>query len=255
MNTRYSRQIPLSSTFIIAMILIASTIIPLKNARGENVLENTKDKSTVESKSTKEESTLENQKTENMRVKITKSLSFLDVNHNGKMIRIQRIQEKNYKLTNSYAKTSRSCPPFCIRPIQLPNGVKTVGELEVLDFLANQVQQDKGILVDARLKDWNVKGTIPGSTNMPFTLFTGGLEDINTVSLLELLDVKEDENDDYWDFDEAIELMLFCNGPWCGQSQKAINHLLTLGYPAEKIYWYRGGMQAWQSFGLTIIKP
>jgi len=48
--------------------------------------------------------------------------------------------------------------------------------------------------------------------------------------------------------------MLWCNGPWCGQSPHAIRGLLDLGYPAEKLYYYRGGMQAWQSLGLTVVK-
>ena len=190
----------------------------------------------------------------NIDVKITESMPFLDLNINGKAIRIERIQDQSYKITNSYAKTSRSCPPFCIRRIET-DGVKTAGELELLDFLKDKVQHDKGLLIDARLKDWNVKGTIPGAINIPFTVFTGGLEDINTVNLLEILGVKEDEANEKWLFDDAIDLMLFCNGPWCGQSQKAIKHLIKLGYPKDKIYWYRGGMQAWQSFGLTIVKP
>jgi hypothetical protein len=42
---------------------------------------------------------------------------------------------------------------------------------------------------------------------------------------------------------------------WCGQSPHAIKNLLALGYPAEKIYYYRGGMQAWQSLGLTVHTP
>ncbi|MGD8570515.1 MAG: rhodanese-like domain-containing protein, partial [Gammaproteobacteria bacterium] len=39
------------------------------------------------------------------------------------------------------------------------------------------------------------------------------------------------------------------------QSPTAIKNLLALGYPAEKIYYYRGGMQAWQSLGMTVYKP
>jgi rhodanese-related sulfurtransferase len=191
---------------------------------------------------------------EKFEVKITADIPFLDVNHQGQVIRIQRSQDKHYKVTNSFAKTSRKCPPFCIRPIKIAKGIETVGEIELLAFLKNEVRTEVGLLVDARLKDWHVKGTIPGSVSIPFTMFTGGLKDINTVSLLELLGAREGE-DDTWIFDEAVKLMLFCNGPWCGQSPKAIKALLKLGYPAEKIFWYRGGMQAWLSFGLTVIKP
>lgn len=36
---------------------------------------------------------------------------------------------------------------------------------------------------------------------------------------------------------------------------RAINALLALGCPPGKIYYYRGGMQLWQMFGLTVIAP
>ena len=32
----------------------------------------------------------------------------------------------------------------------------------------------------------------------------------------------------------------------------AINHLLSAGYPANKLSYYRGGMQAWRYLGLTV---
>ncbi|HEB77112.1 MAG TPA: rhodanese-like domain-containing protein, partial [Methylothermaceae bacterium] len=36
---------------------------------------------------------------------------------------------------------------------------------------------------------------------------------------------------------------------------QVIQLLISLGYPADKIKWYRGGMQAWLSLGLTTEKP
>jgi rhodanese-related sulfurtransferase len=59
----------------------------------------------------------------------------------------------------------------------------------------------------------------------------------------------------FWDFNNVKEVMLWCNGPWCGQSPHAINGLLSLGFPAEKIHYYRGGMQMWEIMGLPVIKP
>ena len=64
-----------------------------------------------------------------------------------------------------------------------------------------------------------------------------------------------DQKTEKWDFSNAKELLLWCNGPWCGQSPRAISGLLNAGYPAEKLYYYRGGMQMWQSLGLTITLP
>ena len=195
---------------------------------------------------------------EKLIVNITEDLPFLDVNHNGKTIRIQRVQDIHYKLTNSFAKTSRQCPPFCLHPIKLklPGNIKTVGELEVLAFLKGKVPNNKGLLIDARLTDWYEKGTIPSATSVPFTLFTGGVDDDSAADLLTLLGVKEnEEDDDERLFHNAIDLMFFGNGAWSGQAPKAIQHLLQMGYPAQKITWYRGGMQTWLLFGLTTVKP
>ena len=64
-----------------------------------------------------------------------------------------------------------------------------------------------------------------------------------------------DLKNDTWDFTNAKKLVLWCNGMWCGQSPRAIKGLLGQGYPAHKLFYYRGGMQAWQSLGLTVTLP
>ena len=38
-------------------------------------------------------------------------------------------------------------------------------------------------------------------------------------------------------------------------SNRAIANLLSVGYPGEKIYYYRGGMQGWLTLGLTVHVP
>jgi rhodanese-related sulfurtransferase len=154
-------------------------------------------------------------------------------------------------------------------------GVITVGEIELLEFLKNRVERGSGLLVDARAESWYLKGTIPGSVNIPFTAFTG--EDKNPAALpdaLARLGVRKGATvnwsdsthrgvDEFgaharsydWDFSGAKDVLLFCNGPWCDQSPRAIRALVKLGYPVNKIYYYRGGMQDWLQLGLTITVP
>lgn len=43
--------------------------------------------------------------------------------------------------------------------------------------------------------------------------------------------------------------------PAAGTLSATIKGLLEIGYPAHKILWYRGGMQDWESLGLTTLKP
>ena len=186
-------------------------------------------------------------------VKITPNLEYIDVQHGNKTVRIEREQDAENRLTNSFSKTSRSCPPFCIQPAHLLNHVTTVAELEVIDFLDHQVKTGEGLLVDSRMPEWNEKGTIPGSINIPFSVLSKGLESERNIRIMKLLGATHKSGT--WDFNNVRDLMLFCNGPWCAQSTQAINNLAKIGYPEDKIFWYRGGMQAWQQVGLTVVKP
>jgi rhodanese-related sulfurtransferase len=38
------------------------------------------------------------------------------------------------------------------------------------------------------------------------------------------------------------------------QGPRTLRALLKLGYPAAKLKWYRGGIQAWESVGLTTVR-
>ena len=59
------------------------------------------------------------------------------------------------------------------------------------------------------------------------------------------------EREGRYDFSQAKILVLFCNGAWCSQSVTMITDLMKLGYPAEKLKWYRGGMHDWLSLSMT----
>jgi rhodanese-related sulfurtransferase len=188
-------------------------------------------------------------------VGITPTMSSIEVMHNGKPVRIERNQDNKNTIEADYALTSRPCPPFCIRPIELAAGVETIGELELIDYLVESGKAGSNILViDSRTQDWVAKGTIPGSVNIPWTLLKEDTSDPLTIAgILEDRFGAQDE-DGLWNFSEVQTLVLFCNGMWCGQSPRNIHTLLKYGFPAHKIKWYRGGMQNWQALGLTTVK-
>tara|TARA_R110000782_G_scaffold209214_4_gene297433 strand:+ start:815 stop:1462 length:648 start_codon:yes stop_codon:yes gene_type:complete len=189
-------------------------------------------------------------------VKISNEIDFVDVSHKGKIIRIQRNQTSENTINPVYAKTSRKCPPFCIQPGKLAEGVETIGELEMLDYLQRRSNGDDSILViDSRTEGWVKKGTIPGSSNIPWTM----LKQEAGADPFQIADILENRFgaisiEGLWDFSNAKTLVLFCNGQWCGQSPSNIKTLLRFGYPANKLKWYRGGMQNWESLGLTVVK-
>ena len=207
-------------------------------------------------------------------VKLTSDRDFVEVIHKDRLIKIQRIQDQDHRLEGGFAKTSRKCPPFCIQPMDAGVGVKTIAQLEIFDFMERELLDGDGLIIDARTPAWWKRGTIPGSINIPFTVFSLDVDDPQLIDMMKTLGAKRrgdvggfsraieemglmggDLKTDEWDFTSAKKLILWCNGMWCGQSPRAIKGLLKLGYPAEKILYYRGGMQVWQSLGLTVIVP
>ncbi len=210
----------------------------------------------------------------NLEVKITDDKQYSVVNHGNELVKVQRIQDTSHTIDGSFAKTSRPCPPFCVNPLNIADGVATVAELEVIQFMETAMHRGDGVMIDARTPSWHEKGTIPGSVNIPFTVFEKPADDPELAEVLERLGARErddvnvvmrslekvglfsgNQKTDTWDFSQAKQLLLWCNGPWCGQSPRAIRALISLGYPAEKLYYYRGGMQMWQSLGLTTVLP
>lgn len=185
-------------------------------------------------------------------VGITEALPAVEMVISGKTITIARNQDQDARIDDEFAKTSRACPPFCIHPMQVAPGVVTLGELEVIDFLRDQVVSGKGVLIDSRLPEWNAKGTIPGAVNVPFA--TLAPENPYRVEILKALGAKP-LADGTLDFSSVMSVAMFCNGPWCDQSPRAIRYLTEAGFPPEKLFYYRGGMQDWLLLGLTVVKP
>ena len=143
-----------------------------------------------------------------------------------------------------------------VTPMNVAEGVVTVGELEVLDFIKNKLvkEPDKYLLIDSRRAEWYKKFTIPAAVNLPYSE-VGYYEEFpeDFEKMVKMLLIKK--YDGKLDFSNAKTLLMFCNGPWCGQSSYSIKELLKIGYPAEKLMWYRGGIQSWLMLGFNIIKP
>ena len=184
-------------------------------------------------------------------VNITQDTAERVMTLNGASVTISRIQNNDNRLSADFAMTSRPCPPFCIVKMSAAPGVETVGELEVIDFLQNVVSPGQGLLLDTRVPSWYAKGAIPGAVNVPFTT----LDASNPFRKEILKAFGATEDGDALDFTNAKFLTVYANGPWSDQAETAVQNLRSAGYPAEKIKYYRGGMQLWLLFGLTIGQP
>ncbi len=174
---------------------------------------------------------------EELKVGITSGMKSVTVETDDGPVEIRRIQDQSHEITGEYAKTSRACPPFCIQPFTPAEGVTTIGEIELIEMLKDPA----AIVVDSRTVDWFRGGTIPGAISLPYTEVGDRLNRLGC-----------EPDFDGWDCTEAKRVALFCNGLWCGQSPTAIRAMIAAGYPAERIFYYRGGMQSWRILGLTV---
>jgi rhodanese-related sulfurtransferase len=191
-----------------------------------------------------------------LEVNISADLASVDVMHHGRKVTIMRNQNQSNSVNPEFARTSRTCPPFCIQPCELAPGVKTIAELEVLQLLKRISDGDASVMViDSRTRAWVEKGVIPGTVNIPWDTLNIGESDPAAVQEVLENQLGARRSNEFWNYDNVKTLVLFCNGPWCGQSSTMIKGLLKIGYPPHKILWYRGGMQDWESLGLSTVEP
>jgi len=115
-----------------------------------------------------------------------------------------------------------------ISPFQIGPGVRTVGELEVIEHIAAGLP-----LVDTRLEHFYRDGTLPSAHNIPHEQIEGSIGSL----------------------DSRVATVFFCNGPQCAATPATIRTLLTGGYPAEAIIYYRGGIHDWMTLGLPVEAP
>ncbi len=174
---------------------------------------------------------------------------------------ISRNQNNKATINPVFAKTSRPCPPFCIQPTNpfAPASVDTVSELDVLYALRDISRGDKSkMVIDARTPVWTTAkkgGTIKGAVNISYKKLNAKAIAKDPDAVMEILTKRfgVTEQDGIFNFSKAKTLYLFCNGLWCGQSPAAIRALLSLGYPEHKLKYYRSGMNAWHSLGLSTV--
>lgn len=126
-----------------------------------------------------------------------------------------------------------------LQPMVPVAGVHPVGEIEVL----NAMNDRESLLVDMREPEDRANGTIPGSMHIVYTEVAGRLNELGCTKTA-----------GKWDCTQAKKVVAFCNGPVCPQSPTAILAMTREGFPADRIYYYRGGMLDWAALGFPIIK-
>lgn len=115
-----------------------------------------------------------------------------------------------------------------VQPLQLPGGVQTVAELEVIALI-----EHGATLIDTRQPEYVAEGTIPTAIPVRHQEI---VERLGTMAL-------------------SDPVVLFCNGPQCGATPLAIAGLLAAGWSAERLRYYRGGLHDWVTLGYPLEVP
>ncbi len=201
------------------------------------------------------------------------NLQFLgvEVEHKGTLQYVKRIRPKICRKISIEPDTiwggnfsSPDIPAACkgdlvktagkIMPMHLDDETETYGELEVLAFMERADEfPEKYLLVDSRGEEWYDHETIPSAVSISYRYLVKPDFDMKAFHrALKTMGVVQKGN--AYDFTKAKTLLFFCNGPWCTQSPRAIDAVRRIGYPPEKIKWYRGGMHDWKSLGMVTTK-
>jgi rhodanese-related sulfurtransferase len=181
------------------------------------------------------------------KVKITPDMAYIYVYHKGKAVKVHRIQDTKHKLTGDYAKTFR--PGKDIQPIKMNSKIQTIGEVELLQFMQRKVNKKRGILVDVRTKAYYRKESIPSAVNIPARVKDNPAK---LEKILKIFGAKRGA-DGSLDTSHVLDITFYCHGLWCSKSSEFIDKLLEVGYPADKILYYRGGFQMWKILGFTTV--
>lgn len=112
-----------------------------------------------------------------------------------------------------------------IQAMQAAENILTIGEQEVFHHKQNDFS-----IIDTRKRATMDEVSIPGSKSIPYDELVGRMDEL----------------------DKNHPSIFFCNGPQCPQSSTAIKNLLEVGYPADRILYYRGGMHDWITLGLPV---
>ncbi|HTU11708.1 MAG TPA: TIR domain-containing protein [Allosphingosinicella sp.] len=121
-------------------------------------------------------------------------------------------------------------------PMSIP-----VGNRVTTDEVHRLANEGNALLVDVLAGDH--PQSLPNALYMPAGGLPGTFEDVNQVQFgLQLLQATGG--------DQTRPLVFFCQGANCWESYNAMLRASALGY--SQLYWYRGGLAAWQEAGFPM---
>lgn len=113
-----------------------------------------------------------------------------------------------------------------VQPMQLHPQIETIGELELIACIERGCR-----LIDTRRPEYVAQlGTIPGSIAIDW----------------EHIDQHIDQ------LDASGTNVLYCNGPQCAATPRAVERLIGAGFDPAHLTYYRGGIHDWVTLGYPL---
>ena len=170
---------------------------------------------------------------------------------NGQRLTISQATQISPSKIVQFATLPGQCEGLCASPMVAARGVTTIGEFEVVEFLKYAVEGGSGLVIDARSKELRQAGFIPSSVNIPVSTIASS--NPYRTQILEALGGRRTGGG--WDFSGGYDLVIYDTGPGTSDASDLVRELVSVGYPAGKLRFYRGGMQTWAGLGLSYAEP
>ena len=150
------------------------------------------------------------------------------------------VQTPDGPLVITRAKRAGGITKGFIQPLVPQPGVTPVTEIDVLYAL----NDPSTMVIDMRDDEGPLGPTIPNSYHIPYTELEDRMDELGC----------QQRGKSQWDCAGAFKIIAFCHGPMCVQSPAGIARIVHMGFPVNKISYYRGGMMDWEALGLTTVK-
>lgn len=137
------------------------------------------------------------------------------------------------------------CPPGCIVPIQAAKGEDTLGPIKAIGFMQAELVAKIGLLLDVQMPARFAAGHVPGPKSAAENPYQRDI----------LLALGARDAGEVRESDTSPALAIYAAGPSQNDAVRAVQALAAAGYPAQKLRFFRGGMQERLQLGLTLSVP
>ena len=167
---------------------------------------------------------------------------------NGVEMRIEQSPLGDLARLSEIAARAPECTQICVAAQTVRDDIPTITERDVIAFIETDVANGNGLLLDSRAPEVRATGAIATSVNLPAAVLAPENPYLNQI----LVAMGARSFNDVLNFADALPVVVYDDGPLSQDAQTMIRNLIEVGYPTDKIKYYRGGLLVWTALGLSV---